>query len=537
MVLRKPYAFFIKHFKLFHVILSGLIILSIVRMTGVISFVNSYLASGDTLITMNDVERVFSTIDFVVPIVALCFSILLLVVMTMKKKPNKYYAYSTIITILIFVLNIYGYNTLKALTKDWLYSSRISTLGDLYVFALLGSVIEVAISISRAIGFNVSRFDFNNDILKLELSEKDNEEFEVVVDFDINDLKRNTQKRFRYFKYFLKENKSTIVWSIGIIIAFVALYTGFTLLKYKKNVVSMSKLNSSVINGFKMEINNSYIINTDLNGNEFPDNKTLVVLDMTITNTDTRNEQQFSTGVVNITIGDESYYSTMKYEDSLIDLGRIYTNTKVKASGSERKLFAFEVPENRLSGKILFGVRNLSSKETMYVKLNPINLITNDTKVVENNIGNKLEFTDSTIKDSSIKINSYDIKNVFRIDYNYCTKTNKCLSSVEYLTAKNSNSNYDKVLLKLEGDFNISEDNIINDFYTLLSRFGYIEYEIGDKVYIEDNIYGEVKSSKITENNTYYIEVLSDVQNADSIVLGMKIRNVDYRYSLKGIGE
>ena len=173
MVLRKPYAFFIKHFKLFHIILSALIIVSVVRMTNVITFINSYLNSDKTLITMNDVDGLYSVIDYIVPLVALAFSILLLVVMSMKKKPNKYYAYSTIVILLLLILNVYGYNTLKALTKEWLQANRISTLRDLYVFALLGCIIEVAISVSRAIGFNVSRFDFNNDIIQLELSEKD----------------------------------------------------------------------------------------------------------------------------------------------------------------------------------------------------------------------------------------------------------------------------------------------------------------------------------------------------------------------------
>ena len=534
MVLRKPYAFFIKHFKLFHIILSALIIVSVVRMTNVITFINSYLNSDKTLITMNDVDGLYSVIDYIVPLVALAFSILLLVVMSMKKKPNKYYAYSTIVILLLLILNVYGYNTLKALTKEWLQANRISTLRDLYVFALLGCIIEVAISVSRAIGFNVSRFDFNNDIIQLELSEKDNEEFELMVDFDINDLKRSTQKKVRYFKYFIKEYKSVILWSFAIIIVFVAGFIGFSYFKDRKKVISLSSFNYA-INGFTMKINGTYVIDKDLNGNEFDDNKALVILDMTMTNLDTKNLKSFSSGSINITIGDESYYSSNKYEDEVMDFGKLYTNTKIKAGGSETKIFVFEIPKSRVNRTMLFGIKDLNTNEDTYVKLNPVNLIDKDKEIIEKKLGETMEINNNVVKDSSIKIDKYDIKNVFRIDYDYCIK-NDCLSSIEYLTPRNNNSNFDKLLLKIDGDYNFNKDNTINDLYIFLSNYGYIEYKIGDNTYKENGIYGEVKSSKIDQENTYYFEILSDIQKADTIVLGFNVRNKEYRYILKGQG-
>ena len=74
------------------------------------------------------------------------------------------------------------------------------------------------------------------------------------------------------------------------------------------------------------------------------------------------------------------------------------------------------------------------------------------------------------------------------------------------------------------------------DLYVLLSRYGYIEYKIGDKTYRENGVYDEVKSSKITEDNTYYFEILSDIKDADTFVLGFNVRNKEYRYILKGQG-
>ena len=221
-------------------------------MTGVISFLNNYSNSNMTLITMNDVTSVYNDFDFIIPVIILALSILLLTVMSLKKKPNKFYMFATITSIVLLIVNIYGYSTLKQLTVEWLEIIRIDTLADIYIFVMVACMVSCAMSISRAIGFNISRFDFNNDILQFDLSEEDNAEFEVVVDFDVNDLKRNAQKKARYFKYFLKENKSIIIWTSAIIVVSLGIYGVFTFFKYNKTVIKTSSFSSQVYNGFSI---------------------------------------------------------------------------------------------------------------------------------------------------------------------------------------------------------------------------------------------------------------------------------------------
>lgn len=528
MILRKPYAFFIKHFKLFHLILGSLVIYSIIRITGVISFVNHYINSNSSLITSNDLHKVFGTIDFVVPIITLLFSILLLVVMTMKKKKNKFYAFTTIMSITILLVNAYGYSTLKQLITVWLDINRVSTLGDIYVFVLFGAIIESAICLSRAIGFNVSRFDFNNDILELELSEKDNEEFEIMVDFDVNDLKRSAQKNIRYVKYFLKENKKTLLYSVLSIIGVVLLFIGFSYLKNKKDVVSLTKISSN-INGFSMKVNNSYLINTDSDGNKYDNDVYLLILDVTIKNNDKKNSKQFLTGTLALSIGEDYYSVTKKYNVS--EFGTIYNDEKIEPGRERRNVLVFEIPQNRVKSKILLNIKNLASKKDLYAKINPKDLSLSKNEKIEKNISEELLFGDN-LENSKFKIDEYNVRTYFEVNYNYCTNDKKtCIKSLEYLIPNESNSNYDKVIMKLAGDFKISS-NGIKDFYSLLKTYGYIEYELNGKTYI-DKSFNQIKSSRIIEDNTYYLEVNSNVYRADKVVLGFKIRNYDYRYVLK----
>ena len=535
MVLRKPYAFFIKHFKLFHVILATLVIYSIIRMTGVISFIDSYMDSNTGIITVNDFHKVYGVIDFIVPIITLAFSLLLLVVMGMKKKPNKFYAFSTLMTLILLIVNIYGYSTLKELTVYWLDVNKINTLGDIYIFVLLGSIVESAVAISRAIGFNVSRFDFNNDILELELSEKDNEEFEVMVDFDVNDLKRDAQKKIRYFKYFLKQNKKTILWSFAVLVVFIGLFVGFSFYKNKKNVVSIARYKNSY-NNFSIALNNSYIVNTDTKGNLLNDNKYLLVLDVTLKNNDSKTDRQFMTGTIGINIGEDNYTVVKNYSQAVSDFGIVYTDDKIKTLGETRKLLVFDIPENRLNSTIYFTLRNLRNSEDMFAKIKPIDLTKKDKTVVEKKITEELVLKDFDNNESKIKFDSYELSNYYSVKYNYCTTSKKCINSLEYILPDNSMTNYDKTILKLNGTVNIANNSNLKNLYNIIKNYGYIEYEVSGKKYTEKNGLEYISSKKTIQNNTFYIGVNNNILKADKIVLVFTLRNNEYRYTLKERG-
>lgn len=529
MILRKPYAFFIKHFKLFHIIIAGLIIYAIFRMTGVIGFVNNYLESNSVLITEEDFGGVYGIRDFIIPIIILLSNILLLAIMTIKRKPNKFYMISTVMSAILLIINIYGYSTLKKLITIWLEATQLSVLSDMYIFVMIACIIVCAVFISRALGFNIGRFDFNNDILKFDLSEEDSAEFELMFDFDVNDAKRNVHKQARYFKYFIKENKSTLLTTFCVVVGFVLIYFGFSFLKYKKDV---TKTNSLYLNGFGFTVNNSYIINSDYNGKKLEDDAYLLVVDASITNVGYSGEEDFITGTVNINIGDNDYYSTIKYNDDVTDLGIVYLDEKIKFEKTLRRLLIFKIPRSNLGSKTLLGIRNLDSSTNKYIKLKPVDLTKNENKKVEAKLGEKINLNDSSIENIDIKINNFELNNYFKVNYKYCATKTKCYNLSEYLVPNNAASNYDKTLLKIEGNFNINNDLIITNFYELFHYFGYIEYTINGKTYVQNNLFKEVKSKKVKQNDVYYIEVLADIKKADSVYLGLKIRNMDYRYEL-----
>ena len=65
-----------------------------------------------------------------------------------------------------------------------------------------------------------------------------------------------------------------------------------------------------------------------------------------------------------------------------------------------------------------------------------------------------------------------------------------------------------------------------------LSKWVDVKVYKDGKVYYQNNNFYQVKSLKVKDNNTIYIEVIKDVMDADSVTLGLKVRNMNYKYKL-----
>ena len=136
-----------------------------------------------------------------------------------------------------------------------------------------------------------------------------------------------------------------------------------------------------------------------------------------------------------------------------------------------------------------------------------------------------------------IKVNKiYYIKkinNKFKIDYKFCIINNECYVSYEYIVPDFRN-NYDKTILKIVGNINLKESNIKTDsLFQFINNYGTIVYEIKGVSKRQNISLVEIKPSKTSLKDTYYIEILNEIQNAESISLEFNLRNNRYIYKLK----
>ena len=95
-------------------------------------------------------------------------------------------------------------------------------------------------------------------------------------------------------------------------------------------------------------------------------------------------------------------------------------------------------------------------------------------------------------------------------------------------------NNYDKTLLKIDGNVELRESNInVSNLYDFINKFGTLVYTIGNKVKRQNVSFKEVKPTRTNVKDTYYIEVLDEVKDATNISIEIKLRNKIYVYKLK----
>ena len=532
MILRKPYAFLIKHFKFIHLVLTVSMLYLIYRTELMIDFLNEYVTSSVSVMGKPIVETLYNVWVFVIPIFILAVSAVLLVTMTVKKKPKVYYILMVVVHLAVIAVYLYGWIIFSRMQETILDLRTIKALRDVLMYCIIFQSVFSIVSLIRGVGFDIKKFDFGRDLESLDISEADSEEFEVAIDFDLNDKTRKGKKILRYWKYQYLEHKSIFHIGGGIIAAVIVIYMIAHFNIYNR---TNSEGTNFSMNGFTLGVEKSYIVNDDYKGNLLGDGKNiLVVVEMNMKNNG-KVAEQLKTGSLELNIAGDIYHHTSKYEGLLEDLGIVYKDQQLSGD-SKRYLLVYEVPAKAINSVMKLGFSNNSNGKIAYVRLKPENLIQQNTQVEEYALGETVNFKDSTLGDSTLQITNYELRNRFTLKYRYCSSRSKtCVDSVEYLTPNLFNSNYDKTLLKIDANINFKEDfysENVKNIYDFLKVYGKIEYELDGKQKTQNVYFGDVKPSRV-KSNSYYIEVMQEIKAADRIVLVFQIRDNVYRYYLK----
>jgi len=521
MILKKPYALFIKIFKPIHIFMASLIIYLIYKTNNILSFFNNYIYSNENVVGQTIKQNLVSSMLYIIPIILIVFSLIFLGIMFNKKKPFTFYIVNIFAFLVIIIINLYISNFLGMMEKTILSIKIVKLNHDLILINMIVEIIAFIFLIIRGLGINFKKFNFNSDITKLNISDSDNEEFELNVNVDLDEAKRRRRKKIRYFKYAYKENKFLINLVVISILCIAIMLTTFFILNSKKTNVEGVVYN---MNKFNFKINKTILLNEDFIGNKITDNH-LIVVDVDL-NSNLKSVSLFLKDF-SLNIGEVTFKTETKFSDKMLDLGTVYNETILEQE-FKKYLFVFEVPQKYIESDMFFEYNNEGNKTE--VKLNPQNLVNN--KVVNTKkIQEQIDFNE-TIGEITFKINSFDIKDKFLIKYNYCISKNDCIPSKEYIKPS-INENFDKYVLNLNVEYSNNSKLDVNSFYKFFSKFGTIEYKINDNWYSQSSKFEQLKSNKVSNKNNVYIGINSNIVNATSIKLVFNIRNSKYEYILK----
>ena len=519
MILRKPYAFFIKMFKPIHLAIGLLIGYLMVSESDIFSFLDKNEYTNINLVGQNIKSEYVSNSLYIVPIILMVLFIIILTIMFYKKKPITFYMVSIFCTIAILIINIYTINFFDVIEESIVSIKSVKLIHDLVFISMFIEGVLLIFVLIRGVGIDIRKFNFDSDISKIDIKDSDNEEFEVNIRFNIDQTRRERNKRIRYLKYAYAENKFIV--NI-VLLSVIILITVVCFLLFRNKTKIYPEKYTIVANTGSFIVENSYIVNKSYDGKTLTDNYLIVV--------DAKVKKNYDSSEIylndfNIETSDKVYTPTTMYNKYLIDLGNGFYNDIATVEYGDY-IFVYEIPASYINKKLLFTYNDGGS--ISYIKLNP-NMISYDGEPKTIELGNELAFDDK-LQGISFKINEYEIKNKYTINYSYCIKDNDCINSIEYIKAT-LDKNYDKYVIKLNIEYNNTSEYKYK-FYNLLTTFGYIEYYIGDAVKKEKSI-ELLSSTKKSEKNVMYLGVNKEIADATFVNIVFNVRGKQYVYKVK----
>lgn len=259
MIFKRPYGFLIKHFRLIHLLITGILIYIVKFTSNIYKYIG--ICIYDSVNRYNALEYInYNIYIWLVIVLGLLFIILWL--FKYKDKPRLLYIISIIgyLAIAIYIFVIFSYFT--SLPNEAIEQKTIRFYQQITLIFLAFQYIIIINMIIRGLGFNIKKFNFAKDIQELDLNETDNEEIEVDLNIDTNTIMRGVRKKKRELGYFYQEFKIIII-TIILILLFIL---GFSLYKYISNKLKYYNQDEYVGYNNYISINKSYY-NIDDNGN------------------------------------------------------------------------------------------------------------------------------------------------------------------------------------------------------------------------------------------------------------------------------
>lgn len=515
MILRKPYAFLMKHFKAINLVLLISIFICIYKVLNLYKFVKDYISTGIYNDTLTPISNYINGYLFLVLLVVIIVSSILFYLLKRKDKPFITYVYIIILMILSSILFIYVKNyfyEVEEFNRQMALLIRDLVLIDSFFYYPI-----IIILIIRSLGIDLNSFGFYQDKEFLEADEVDREEIEVEITFDRDKHIRKIKNKLRHAKYFFLEHK-VILSLIIIFTCFIGIYNFYHYFYVENKIYSQNETFTS--NYYKISINNTYLTDKDYAGNVISTkNRFFIIVDVNIKNL--IGNRNFDASNLLLYVDNNYYVPTTRFNSSFKDMGNVYEKNKVIYSGEEKKyILVYEVDKPTSNSNFLIKYQEVLSKDNKLIRVKIKVLDITGFKQREtaslNNLLTVPIYDNNIIK---FKILDYSISDTKKYIYESCFSYN---CPIYEGTLKASNG---KTLLYL----NVDSDTSISNYLSFIKSYGKLLYVIDGKEYTK-NI--NLKVSKY-RGNYVYIEVDNNIQNASYIELLFTIRTNQYKYILK----
>ena len=532
MILKKPYGFLIRYFKIIHIILAVLMSYLAFKIIKIVGFFADFASSGYFERVGNIAGSYVNLFMYFATILLLAITIFVYLLMKNKKKDTRFYVFLISYYIIVFVLLTVTFNILQGLEQELVEAQTARVYRDLSLLLSLPQYFFIVYAALRGFGFNLKKFNFQLDLKELDIEATDSEEVELTVGLETYKAKRYFRRLVREFKYYFVENTFLLLCIfavIGIIIG-TAIFLHFNV--YNK-VYSQNKV--FTYKSFNIKVTDSYVTSTDYHGNQLIEGKYYLIVKVNVVNK-INVDSILSLTDFRLKLNDLNIYPTKSKIQYFVDLGVPYKEDKIRGLSSNDYLLLYEIGESKVRSEYRLKVTdsvqyNAGDIKAKYknVKVNPLNLDKIET-IGTYKQSEKISLKDSLLKDSNVSINSYNITNNYKYTYTFCKTKDSCSESSNIITP-NYKVFSNATLLVMDYELSLDKNT---DYYQSGKNdfFGYfvnIRYEKDGKAVISN-----IKNITPKElNGKTVLQVDSNIKGAKKIELLITIRNKQYIVKLK----
>lgn len=543
MVLKKPYAFLIKHFRLIHWILLIPMFYLIIKTKAIVGFFSDYIAYQYSLNFISAFVSLAGQYINILMYVAVVFILIVMIFITLllqnKKKPARFYSIAILYYIGLFVMISACLGFFNSIQDGTMSSVAARIIRDLSYMVHYSQYVFIAFMITRGLGFNVKKFDFKSDLIDLEIDSEDDEEFEFLVGLDTYKTKRSIRRFFRELRYYYLENKfictAIIIVVVGILLTLF--YTNNQV--YDKVYKENERFSFGAVN---VIVKDSFISNLTLNGKEINPKKTYLILQISVFN-NFRDDQDFNYANFQAHIGKQHISPNISLGNYFMDYGNPYNGSPIKGNTDVDKrehsfILVYELDKSIAAKKInmLAFSRYDTSPGGLGAVLKTVELkpTTVNSKVITNHInkGMNINLKGTPLKDTSATIIDYEISNRHEYRAQYCSTTNVCREVSTDITITGSDlGRY--TLLVLDYDLSLDEASSYmysdKNFITFFTDFLQIKYKVNGN----ENIVSANVLNPVNYKDKLVLKVPTNIQIASEIEAIITVRNVSYSIKLK----
>jgi len=494
------------------------------------SFFNDYIETSFYTYTADLVSQYFSFLLVFLTVIIIVVTTLFVYLFKIKQKPIMFYVFILVNYVALLIMLYFAYSSFRTMAINVIDTREVTLIRDLYLVILYSQYLIIAFTITRALGFDLKKFNFAKDIIELDIDVADREEFEVNFNFDEDTFIIKVNRFIRNMKVYWQEH--TLILSTILIIIFTAVF-GFAFFNRGINNRVFNENRVVMLDNINTKVTSSYITRYGLREEvEAREGHTFVIVRVNMINNSAvlsnLNTEQFS-----LQIGEEVYQLDTQNAVAFSDFGEIYGNQRISMNTDRNFILLFEVKQD-LEDEIILRysrrARHLDANNNSNfhrIRLSPIQLEESE-EIVTVDKPERMVFGNSILGDTSFQIDNFEIKDEFEVTYEVCVARH-CYNINETIRASRDR-NQPVTLLRVESVVRYAPMLNSDSFgraIDLFRSYGYLEFEVEGEL-------TKVPIVNVTPENyrgtNLWFEIPDQVKEIDSFNFFFNVRGMQYRY-------